>query len=414
MMTQLVSMSSPVWGALRLMLVHTLWQGPVVLLVAFLGDKLTRTRPQAAFAMSFRGLLFMPALALATYYGAVAYLSDKVVAFSSTQTAIDREVPVLPWSHWANVAVVGSWASLAALLIVRSVLAECYLRSRLLRRSRDLDASWRERVFAMSTSLGLKPNIRIIMTRDEPVPLAFGWLRPIVAFPEGLLVRAPTDHIELLLLHELMHLRRRDYPVMLVQHFVRCLFFYNPAVWCLLKLMNQHRELACDRDVLNWGVERRRYAEALVGLEGLRHEVMGVSAGGGDLLWRVRAILDVPQPAGAKARSRWATALGLATIGFAAVACAGREPGASNDYSEVFTVELFEDATALATGTPILNDTEIPLQASHADQNGRALIRAHDNVEVDRVISVLESLKQEGWTRVAFARVGRDDSTTVP
>jgi bla regulator protein BlaR1 len=410
MMMQFFSVSSPVWSALRLMLVHTLWQGPVVLLVASLGDKLTRTRPQAAFTISFRGLLFMPVLAVATYYGAVAYLSNEVVAVTSPHTALDREVPILPWSHLANVAVVGIWASLAALLIVRCVLTECYLRNRLLRRSRDLDASWRERFVAILTRLGIERNMRIIVTRDEPVPLVFGWLHPIVALPEGLLARAPVDHIDLLLLHEIMHLRRRDYPVMLVQEFVRCLFFYNPAVWCLIKLINQHRELACDREVLNLGVARRRYAAALVGLEGLRHEVMGASAGGGDLLWRVRAILDVPQPAGLKERSRWATALGLATIGFGAVACAGREQGVSNDYSEVLTVELFGDATARVNGTP---DTDIALQASHADENGRALIRAHENVENDRVISVLESLKQEGWTRIAFARVGRDAPATV-
>jgi hypothetical protein len=197
--------------------------------------------------------------------------------------------------------------------------------------------------------------------------------------------------------------------MLLIQHFVRCLFFYSPAVWSLMKLINQHRELACDRDVLNLGVAPRTYAAALVELEGLRQGAPGISAGGGDLLGRVSAILDVRRPPSPLVRSRWAPAVGLAIIGFAAVACAGHESGATSTYSDAFTVDLLENAATRVNGTLVPDDTEIAVQASHADKSGRAFIRADHKVAVDRIIDVLESLKREGLTRVAFARVDQDD-----
>jgi beta-lactamase regulating signal transducer with metallopeptidase domain len=406
-MMQLFQLSSYDWSSLRIMLVYALWQGPLVLIVALFSEALVRRRPQAAFATSFGLLLLMPVLAFATYSGTFTTLPHGLVEFSSGQ--VPPEASAIPVSHSANVAVVASWAGLAALLIARSLLAEWYLRHRLLSRSIDLDGSWRQRFLALSTRACLKQNVRVVVSREEAVPLTFGWLRPVVVLPDALLSRASVDHVELLLLHELMHLRRKDYPMVLIQHFVRCLFFYSPAVWFLMKLINQRRELACDRDVLNLGVAPRSYAAALVAIEGLRQDAPGVSAAGGDLLGRVSAILNVRRPPSSLVRSRWPTAVGLAMVGFAAVACAGHDPRSTINDADAFRVDLFENAVARVNGVPVRDDTEIAVRASHADKNGRAFIGADDNVAVDRIIDVLESLKREGMTRVAFARVDRDD-----
>jgi bla regulator protein blaR1 len=406
-MMQLFQMSSHDWSSLRIMLVYALWQGPLVLIVALLCGVLARRRPQAAFATSFGSLLLMPVLGLATYCHTFTALPHGLVELSSRQ--VPFEASAFPLSHRANVAVVASWAGLAALLIARSLLTEWYLRHRLLSRSRELDGTWRHRFLALSTRARLTQKVRVVVSREEALPLAFGWLRPIVVLPEAILSKASVDHVELLLLHEIIHLRRKDYPMVLIQHLVRCLFFYSPAVWSLTKLINQQRELACDREVLNLGVAPRNYAAALVALEELRQDAPGVSAGGGDLLGRVSAILDERRPAPPLVRSRWAAAVGLAMVGFAAVACAGQDPKATSNYADAFTVDLLENAVARVNGTLVRDDTEITARASHADKSGRAFIRADEKVGLDRVIDVLESLRREGLTRVAFARVARDD-----
>lgn len=413
-MTHDVLLNSPGWHALRDMLVHSLWQGPLLLALGLLGEALTRRRPQAAFALSCGLLLLMPVLAFATYRGAFTGLSRRVIDLSPGPIgfADTIEASTLSWSGWTNVAIVTTWAGVASLLMLKRLVAGWCWRKRLLHRSRDLDASWRQRLSALSARLGLKRSVRLVVSRDEDVPLTFGWLRPVVVVPEVMLSRATADQAELLLLHELVHLRRRDYPVMLVQHLVQCSFFYNPAVWGLSKLINQHRELACDRDVLSLGVDPRSYAAALVGLEGLRQQAPAISAAGGDLPWRVRAILDVDTTPSQRAPSRWAAAVGLATIGFAAVACSGGEPADTSDSAGALTVELFEGATTRVNGTPVHEDAEIGAQASQAGEDTRAFIRAHGNVELDRIIDVLGTLKRAGLTRVAFRRIGHDEAET--
>lgn len=91
-------LNSPAWDALRLMLVHSLWQGPLLLVLALLGEALTRRRPHAVFAVSCGLLFLMPLLALATYNGAFTALSrgltktSKSIAYSTSSRASSERV----------------------------------------------------------------------------------------------------------------------------------------------------------------------------------------------------------------------------------------------------------------------------------------------------------------------------------
>ena len=45
------------------------------------------------------------------------------------------------------------------------------------------------------------------------VPLAIGWLRPVILLPLTTLTGLPADQLEAILAHELAHIRRYDYLV---------------------------------------------------------------------------------------------------------------------------------------------------------------------------------------------------------
>jgi beta-lactamase regulating signal transducer with metallopeptidase domain len=56
-------------------------------------------------------------------------------------------------------------------------------------------------------------------------PVVIGFLKPVILLPFGLLSNIPPEQVEAILLHELAHVRRKDYLVNLVQSFAEVVFF---------------------------------------------------------------------------------------------------------------------------------------------------------------------------------------------
>jgi GWxTD domain-containing protein len=135
--------------------------------------------------------------------------------------------------------------------------------------------------------------VRLLESRNVDVPVVAGFLRPAILLPLGCLTNMPADQIELVLAHELAHIRRLDYLVNLAQKAIEGLLFYHPAVWWISSVIRREREYCCDDVVLALGSEPRRYASALAGLEQSRTSLVP-AANGGDLSTRIRRILRVP------------------------------------------------------------------------------------------------------------------------
>jgi beta-lactamase regulating signal transducer with metallopeptidase domain len=96
------------------------------------------------------------------------------------------------------------------------------------------------------------------------VPTVVGIARPVILLPVSLASGLTPQQIEMLLLHELAHLRRHDPWLNLLQWTIESVFFFHPAVWWISGRVRAERELACDDCVLAAGVGRRPYAESLL------------------------------------------------------------------------------------------------------------------------------------------------------
>lgn len=92
-------------------------------------------------------------------------------------------------------------------------------------------------------------RVRYAVVEDaEVMPMTFGWRRPVVVLPAWLLEKEQDLHM--VLLHELVHIRRRDYLGQWIERVVDALFAVHPLVRHLIKQINRYRELACDAEVL--------------------------------------------------------------------------------------------------------------------------------------------------------------------
>jgi HEAT repeat protein len=100
--------------------------------------------------------------------------------------------------------------------------------------------------------------------RQVAVPTVVGILKPAILLPLSLASGLSSEQIEMLLLHELAHLRRYDPWVNLVQRVIETALFFHPAVWWVSSRVRSERETACDDVVLAAGVGNTQYAESLL------------------------------------------------------------------------------------------------------------------------------------------------------
>src|SRR5438477_433336 len=72
---------------------------------------------------------------------------------------------------------------------------------------------WKQRITELSKSLHIEYDIMLLESAIIKVPMVLGILKPVVLVPLGLVSSLPPEQVEAVLLHELAHIRRRDYLV---------------------------------------------------------------------------------------------------------------------------------------------------------------------------------------------------------
>ncbi|NNF26176.1 MAG: M56 family metallopeptidase [Gemmatimonadetes bacterium] len=95
------------------------------------------------------------------------------------------------------------------------------------------------------------------------VPATWGWRRPRILLPADA-EQWSTDRLRRVLMHELAHVKRRDWPLNLIAEVARAVHWYNPLAWHGLGRMRVERERACDDVVLNTGARPSEYATDLL------------------------------------------------------------------------------------------------------------------------------------------------------
>lgn len=157
-------------------------------------------------------------------------------------------------------------------LIVLGLIGGCVLFIRYLSQLKQLRATinhklskrWQPRLDQLVNQLGLS-QVRLWISDQAFTPSAFGILRPTVVIPARLLKRADHREIEMVMLHELMHIRRRDSLFAVFQTIAVCIWWFNPLVWILSRNLSRQRELCCDLDTVWYGkLDRSAYGHCLL------------------------------------------------------------------------------------------------------------------------------------------------------
>jgi beta-lactamase regulating signal transducer with metallopeptidase domain len=114
--------------------------------------------------------------------------------------------------------------------------------------------------------MGVLRPVRLLITDRVAEPMTFGFLRAVVVLPLSYVSQVPAEQLEMILAHELAHIRRRDYLVNIVQSVFDALLFFNPFFRTLSTIVREEREYRCDDLAAFVAGDRRAMAVTLTNL----------------------------------------------------------------------------------------------------------------------------------------------------
>ena len=160
---------------------------------------------------------------------------------------------------------------IGTLLGLLSVLAGQVQLGHLARNALQLQApDWMILLRHARETLSLRRPVRLLQSTGNPMPLTWGWWRPVILLPADA-ANWPPERRRIVLLHELAHVKRWDCLTQTVARFVCAFFWTNPLAWVASKRMCVERERACDDLVLNTGCRASDYATHLVDIAKALH-----------------------------------------------------------------------------------------------------------------------------------------------
>jgi len=115
--------------------------------------------------------------------------------------------------------------------------------------------------------MGIRNILGVVTTDKVSSAALFGFLRPRLLLPAGMVETLSLKELRYVFLHELGHLRSRDIYIGWLMSLLQVLHWFNPLVWFAFYRMQSDRELACDALVLTYtGGESKDYGRTIVNL----------------------------------------------------------------------------------------------------------------------------------------------------
>ncbi|MGH3185183.1 MAG: M56 family metallopeptidase, partial [Streptosporangiaceae bacterium] len=220
---------------------------------------------------------------------------------------------------------------------------------------------------------GVRRRVALLENERPSLPLTFGILRPVILIPAE--ARAwEQERRRMVLLHELVHVKRLDWLTQLLAQLACALYWFHPLAWMAAARLREERERACDDCVLRLGTNGAVYAGHLLELARSLQPAapwpmeVGMAQPSG-LEKRVAALLD-PRRDRRPANRRTAAAVMVAALVAAGLLAPGLAPAQDSGIT-LFGV-VSDPSHARVPGAVVI--------ATNADEHGKKEIAVTDPV----------------------------------
>lgn len=310
-MNPILELLDSTWlNALGCTLLHSLWQaliiaGIIVMLLRFVPSKFSNER----YLIAAAGLLLILCWSIGTYFYFLTESHGSITAHavqtqrSSSQSSEQIYLPVMSTYIATVTAFIREnipvfmllWMLGAAFFTLR-IAAGLIIIHNLRQQSIILQNDWTKRLHMLANRLNINRLVRLAESSSIQAPVVIGFLKPLILIPIGMTSSLSTEQLETIFLHELMHVRRKDYLINLMQSCVEAIYFFNPFVWTISGIIKREREHCCDDAVVYYYGNAKPYVNALATLEELRLAKAGLSLSLAEnknlLLHRIKRLME--------------------------------------------------------------------------------------------------------------------------
>ncbi|MFC5271081.1 M56 family metallopeptidase [Adhaeribacter terreus] len=313
-------LSQELTQALGWTLLHSLWQGALVALaLSVVLVFLNRASAQVRYFISATALFTTLALAVFTFFrlyqepaqittpATTTTFSAQNHSVSTVAAASETWYESLPFADFFASyfekhlpLIVTIWFMGLLVMALKMLGGLAYVQRLKHYQAKPLGLRWQNKLNELQAKLNFTKPVALLESLQVKVPVAIGYLKPVILVPVGAVNGLTEKQVEAILAHELGHIYRHDYLFNLVQSVVETIFFYHPAMWWISANVRAERENCCDDIALNLCGDSIAFAVALAELEEMNFAAgpamaMAFNGKRGSLLGRIKRMLNQPR-----------------------------------------------------------------------------------------------------------------------
>ncbi len=234
-------------------IIHSLWQ--CTLIALFIAISYAFTKKSSAslrYWINCAGLLSCALTSGATFY--VNFYDSVVIEIVKTDyiAAVSPNISQVHFQtlsdfinqHINQIAFI--WLTGFALYVSKYIAEYCYCQHIKNNRFTEPKQNLQKIFNDLKTTLNLHNNIQLRISHIVDIPCVIGHFKPIILLPVGLVLGLSAKQLEVILLHELGHVRRNDYLISGLQNLISVFYFFNPFARWISSKIDEERENACD------------------------------------------------------------------------------------------------------------------------------------------------------------------------
>ncbi|WP_236615494.1 M56 family metallopeptidase [Rhodopirellula europaea] len=293
-------------------LLNSVWQFALIAIGIAAVRSLLPFSAKRCHRLACLGMLAVGLCPLATWF-VLSRSADPLTLMRNLPIRLDFE------TSWHLQVLVPGWLVGIAIFSTRPILGWWSQRKLLSEATSDIPDHLAESIARALNRVGLQRAVQFKLIANHMSPMVTGWLRPTVLVPVSMLTTLSPQELDLLIVHELLHVRRHDCLINAIQVLMETVFFYHPAVWWLSREIRVSREFCCDDSISESREERLNYCRALLKLETSRtpNSAFALAARDGELLRRIRRLsLDLEPSLGCSPVASLASGSLVASIVF--------------------------------------------------------------------------------------------------
>lgn len=239
-----------------LTLLHSLWQTSMIAILVFLFKKHHHIHPASIRKIAVYSLYLQFALSILTF-GLLFHEPNDDFVYNVLRFP-------LPYFPLVEQIAIFAYLGIVTFLIIKTIISWNNFHQMVT--TGRIQAPFHFRIFAKDKAkqIGIKRKVSLFLSEKITVPVTFGVIKPIILLPVAFLNQLTIKETESIILHELQHIRVKDYLINWVCIISEIVYFFNPAITYILKEIRSSRERSCDAVVLDHQYSPHIYASALL------------------------------------------------------------------------------------------------------------------------------------------------------